>query len=58
MNNGTYQPFVRAKEDSWQRRYDFDFAVLGVSGLTLMTHYVAGEPTHQIVWFPVPTCTA
>ena len=43
LNNGTYQPFVRAKEDSWQLRYDFDFAVLGIPGLTLMTRYMRGD---------------
>lgn len=43
LNNGTYQPFVRAKEDSWQLRYDFDFAALGIPGLTLMTRYIRGD---------------
>ena len=43
LNNGTYQPFVRAKEDSWQLRYDFDFAVLGIPGLTLITRYMRGD---------------
>lgn len=43
LNNGTYQPFVRAKEDSWQLRYDFDFAALGIPGLTLMTRYMRGD---------------
>lgn len=43
LNNGTYQPFVRAREDSWQLRYDYDFAPVGLPGLTLMTRYMRGN---------------
>jgi hypothetical protein len=43
LNNGTYFHFVRASEDSWQLRYDYDFAASGVPGLTLMTRYMRGD---------------
>lgn len=43
LNNGTYQPFVRAREDSWQLRYDYDFVAMGIPGLTLMTRYMRGD---------------
>ncbi|MVV51676.1 OprD family porin [Pseudomonas sp. PB120] len=39
----TYNLFTRAQEDSWQLRYDYDFAALGVPGLTFMTRYVDGR---------------
>ena len=43
LNNGTYYPFVRAEEDSWQLRYEFDFAAAGLPGLTLMARYIRGD---------------
>ena len=39
----TYNLFTRAEEDSWQLRYDYDFAGWGVPGLTFMTRYVDGR---------------
>lgn len=39
----TYNTFTRAEEDAWQLRYDYDFAALGVPGLTFMTRYVDGR---------------
>lgn len=39
----TYNLFTRAQEDSWQLRYDYDFAAWGVPGLTFMTRYVDGR---------------
>lgn len=36
-------PFANAGERSWQLRYDFDFAALGVPGLSFMTRYVTGD---------------
>lgn len=39
----TFNLFTRAQEDSWQLRYDYDFAALGVPGLTFMTRYVDGR---------------
>ncbi|MNM87146.1 Porin-like protein NicP precursor [compost metagenome] len=43
LNTLTYHHFLRAEEDSWQARYDYDFAALGVPGLTLMGRYVRGD---------------
>lgn len=39
----TYNLFTRADEDSWQLRYDYDFAAWGMPGLTFMTRYVDGR---------------
>lgn len=41
-NLSTYWTFNREDEDVWQVRYDYDFAALGVPGLTFMTRYVSG----------------
>jgi hypothetical protein len=35
--------FANADERSWQARYDFDFATLGVPGLSFMTRYIKGD---------------
>lgn len=35
--------FAEPGERSWQLRYDYDFAKLGVPGLTFMTRYVRGD---------------
>ncbi|OLS64833.1 OprD family porin [Pseudomonas putida] len=35
--------FAGADERSWQVRYDYDFAKLGVPGLTFMTRYINGD---------------
>jgi len=43
VNLVTYNTFTRAEEDAWQLRYDYDFAALGVPGLTFMTRYVDGR---------------
>ena len=43
MNTLTYHHFLRAKEDSWQIRYDYNFAQIGVPGLNLMARYVRGD---------------
>lgn len=34
--------FADADEKSWQARYDYNFAAMGVPGLTFMTRYVKG----------------
>ncbi|VVO12318.1 OprD family porin [Pseudomonas fluorescens] len=34
--------FYKASERSWQARYDYDFAALGVPGLKFMTRYLRG----------------
>ena len=41
-NLSTYWIFNREDEDVWQARYDYDFASMGVPGLSLMTRYVSG----------------
>lgn len=38
--------FAGAKEKSWQLRYDFNFAAVGIPGLTFMSRYVKG---HDVV---------
>jgi hypothetical protein len=38
----TYNSFTKIGEKSWQARYDYDFAALGIPGLSLMTRYVKG----------------
>ena len=35
--------FANADEKSWQARYDYNFAAMGIPGLTLMTRYVSGD---------------
>ncbi|MDH0745448.1 OprD family porin [Pseudomonas sp. GD03842] len=35
--------FANARERSWQLRYDYDFAALGLPGLTFMSRYVSGD---------------
>jgi hypothetical protein len=45
--NDTYNgTFDNARERSWQARYDYDFAGLGIPGLTLMTRYLKGTNVH------------
>lgn len=43
VNQMTLLDFLRAEEDSWQLRYDYDFAALGIPGLTFMTRYADGR---------------
>jgi len=35
--------FANADQRSWQARYDFDFASMGVPGLSFLTRYVSGD---------------
>ena len=35
--------FANADERSWQARYDYNFASLGIPGLTFMTRYLTGD---------------
>lgn len=35
--------FAEANEHSWQARYDYDLAKLGIPGLTFMSRYVSGD---------------
>lgn len=43
VNLVTINVFTKANTDAWQARYDYDFAALGVPGLTFMTRYVNGR---------------
>ena len=43
VNLVTIGTFTSAEEVSWQARYDFNFAALGVPGLTFMTRYLRGH---------------
>lgn len=38
----TVGTFTAAREKSWQARYDYDFAALGIPGLSFMSRYVKG----------------
>ena len=35
--------FANRDETSWQARYDFNFASVGIPGLTFMTRYLTGD---------------
>lgn len=37
--------FADPDETSWQLRYDYNFAAMGVPGLTFMTRYLKGTDT-------------
>jgi hypothetical protein len=43
VNLVSFNTFTRADEDSWQLRYDYDFAAQGIPGLTFMTRYTDGR---------------
>ncbi|MBD0686599.1 MULTISPECIES: OprD family porin [unclassified Pseudomonas] len=43
----TFNAFTKLKETSWQARYVYDFAEMGVPGLTFMTRYVKGTGIHS-----------
>ncbi|MFJ4052662.1 OprD family outer membrane porin [Pseudomonas sp. NPDC089743] len=38
-----YATFTEANERSWQLRYDYDFAALGIPGLSFIARYVRGD---------------
>jgi len=40
--------FGNEDEKSWQARYDYDFAAMGIPGLTLMTRYVTGDNVNVV----------
>ena len=35
--------FANADERSWQARYDYNFAAMGIPGLTFLTRYISGD---------------
>ncbi|PBP60231.1 porin, partial [Pseudomonas syringae] len=45
-NDSYNSSFDNAREKSWQLRHDYDFAALGVPGLTLMNRYISGDNVH------------
>ncbi|MCY1288351.1 Porin-like protein NicP [compost metagenome] len=48
INFGQYNDFAEAGERSWQARYDYDFAALGLPGLSLMTRYFSGRDAKPV----------
>ena len=45
-NDSYNSSFDNAEERSWQVRHDFNFATVGVPGLTLMNRYIKGDNVH------------
>lgn len=43
VNFSQINDFAAADEHSWQLRYDYNFASLGIPGLTFMTRYISGD---------------
>ncbi|MCO7506836.1 MULTISPECIES: OprD family porin [unclassified Pseudomonas] len=43
VNLVTVNVFTKAETDAWQARYDYNFAALGLPGLSFMTRYVNGN---------------
>ncbi|MCO6057529.1 OprD family porin [Pseudomonas sp. MOB-449] len=43
FNYVQFGDFANRDERSWQLRYDYDFAAIGIPGLTLMTRYITGD---------------
>ena len=48
-NSIKYADFNGPGERSWQLRHDFNFATVGVPGLTLMNRYIKGDNVHTAV---------
>ncbi|CDF84210.1 outer membrane porin [Pseudomonas knackmussii B13] len=46
-NDSYNSSYENAREKSWQLRHDYDFAALGVPGLTLMNRYIHGDNVHN-----------
>jgi hypothetical protein len=45
-NDSFNASYDNAEERSWQLRHDYNFAALGVPGLTLMNRYISGSNVH------------
>ncbi|MDH4653855.1 OprD family porin [Pseudomonas sp. BN606] len=43
FNYVQFGDFANRDERSWQLRYDYDFAAMGIPGLTFMTRYITGD---------------
>lgn len=48
VNFSQLNDFANPDEQSWQMRYDFNFAGVGIPGLTFMTRYVRGSGAEVI----------
>lgn len=46
VNDGFTACFDSPEERSWQLRHDYNFAGLGITGLTLMNRYSSGSNIH------------
>ncbi|WP_322980278.1 OprD family porin [Pseudomonas sp. C11] len=46
VNDGFTNSYDAVNERSWQLRHDYNFAGLGIPGLTLMNRYVSGDNIH------------
>ena len=46
VNDGFTNSYDNPQERSWQVRHDYNFAGLGIPGLTLMNRYVSGNNIH------------
>ncbi|KPG90364.1 OprD family porin [Pseudomonas sp. RIT-PI-r] len=47
LANDSYNAsYDNAQERSWQVRHDYNFAAMGVPGLTLMNRYISGDNVH------------
>ncbi|WP_025110736.1 OprD family porin [Pseudomonas sp. H1h] len=47
LANDSYNAsYDNAQERSWQVRHDYNFAALGIPGLTLMNRYISGDNVH------------
>lgn len=48
LANDTFiSSYDSANERSWQLRHDYDFAALGIPGLTMMNRYLSGDNVHS-----------
>ncbi|WP_248742792.1 MULTISPECIES: OprD family porin [unclassified Pseudomonas] len=45
-NDSYNSSYDNAQERSWQIRHDYNFAALGIPGLTLMNRYLSGDNVH------------
>ncbi|WP_341645563.1 OprD family porin [Thauera sp. SDU_THAU2] len=46
VNDGYTNSYDNPNERSWQLRHDYNFAGLGIPGLTMMNRYVSGDSIH------------
>jgi hypothetical protein len=46
VNDSFNASYDNARERSWQLRYDYNFAAIGIPGMTFMTRYISGSNVH------------